>query len=137
METQLNFSNEKKIHHGFDDSVKGRALYKVIFGILDEWSLSQQELSTLVNRTPTTISEWKKKESISVSKHLDMNDYQLLEFIELYKVLTNLFVFTKDRTSWLREPNEGFGNKSPLDLIKSDPRNLHTIRLLMSKIANP
>ena len=137
METQLNFNNEKRVQHDFDDSIKGKALYKVIFGILKEWELSQQELATLVHRPPSTISEWKKKESISVSKDLDMNDYQLIEFIELYKVLTNLFVSLRDRVSWLRESNVGLGNKSPIDLIKTDPRNLHNIRLLMSKIANP
>ena len=137
METQLNFRTEKKIEHDFDDSVKGKALFKIIFGILKEWGLTQEELASLVHRRPTTISEWKRKESISVSKDLDMNDYQLLEFIELYKILTNLFVSTKDRVSWLREPNAGLGNNAPLELIKTDPRNLHNIRLLMSKIANP
>lgn len=137
MENELHFQKEKKIEHNFDDSVKGKALYKVIFGILKEWELSQEELAVLVHRKPTTISEWKKRESISVSKDLDMNDYQLIEFIELYKVLTNLFVSKNDRVSWLRESNEGLGNQTPLELIKSDPRNLHNIRLLMSKIANP
>lgn len=137
METQLNFKSEKKVEHGFDDSIKAKALYKVIFGILQEWGLKQQELAILVHRPATTISEWKKKESIAVSKDLDMNDYQLIEFIELYKVLTNVFVTTKDRVSWLREKNAGLDNKAPLDLIKADPRNLHNIRLLMSKIANP
>lgn len=36
-----------------------------------------------------------------------MNDYQLFEFIELYKTLTNLFVSVKDRIGWLREADDG------------------------------
>lgn len=137
MENELHFQKEKKLTHNFDDSVKGRALYKIIFGILKEWGLSQEELAVLVHRKPTTISEWKRRGTISVAKDLDMNDYQLFEFIELYKVLTNIFVSMNDRVSWLRESNEGLGNQTPLELIESDPRNLHKIRLLMSKIANP
>ena len=137
MESALSFQSEKKVSFDFDDSATGKALYKIIFGILREWDLSQKELAILIHRPPTTISEWRKKESIPVSKNLDMNDYQLIEFIELYKVLTNLFVSMNDRVSWLREPNEGLDGRSPLDLIEEDPRNLHHIRNLMSKLANP
>jgi hypothetical protein len=66
-----------------------------------------------------------------------MNDYQILEFIELYKALTNFFVLLKDRVSWLRDLNNGLENKSPLALIKEDPRNLHNLRQLIGHIANP
>jgi hypothetical protein len=137
MESTLNFQNEKSLKLQFGDGSKEKALFKVIFGILKEWDLSQDELAILVNRRATTISEWKKKESIALSKSLDMNDYQVLELIELYKVLTNIFVSIKDRVSWLRETNIGLGHKSPIALIKEDPRNLSHIRKLMSKIANP
>jgi hypothetical protein len=137
MESTLNFQNEKSVKLQFREAIKEKALYKVIFGILREWDLSQEELAILVGRQPTTISEWKKKESISLSKTLAPNDYQILELIELYKVLTNIFVSINDRVSWLREANVGLGHKSPLELIKEDPRNLPQIRKLMSKIANP
>ena len=137
MESTLYFQAEKTLKLSFNESIKESALFKIVFGILKEWDLSQEELSILVNRRPTTISEWKKKESISLSKHLDMNDYQILEFVELYKILSNIFVSIKDRVSWLRESNEGLGHKSPLELIKEDPRNLSQIRQLMSKLAHP
>jgi hypothetical protein len=137
MESILNFQSEKKIEQNFDPSVKARALFKVVFGICKEWDLSREELSILVNRHVTTISDWKKKESVSISKNLDMNDYQILEFIELYKALTNFFVLLKDRVSWLRDSNIGLENKSPLALIKEDPRNLHNICQLITRLANP
>jgi hypothetical protein len=137
LETTLNFQKEKRISSDFDDATKGKALYKVVFGILKEWDLSQEELALLLNRTPTTISEWKKREFISISKNPDMNAYQIFEFIELYKGLTNLFVSVKDRVAWLREINEGLNNTSPLQLIQEDPRNLHSIRNLLSRLANP
>jgi transcriptional regulator with XRE-family HTH domain len=137
METILSFNDAKKITHDFDESLKGDALYKVIFGIMREWDLSQEELADLVGRNPTTISEWKKNETIAISKKMSMADYQLFEFIELYKTLTNLFVSIKDRVGWLRESNEGLENKSPLELIEKDPRNLQYIRDLVSRLANP
>lgn len=58
METVLNFTNAKKIEKdNGDSSVKGQGLFKVIFGIMQEWDLSQTELAMLVGRQPTTISE--------------------------------------------------------------------------------
>lgn len=137
METTLNFDNTKKVTHDFDDSLKGHALFKVIFGIMREWDLTQEELATLVGRPATTISEWKSKESIPISKNLSMNDYQLFTFIELYKALTNLFVLKNDRVSWLREKNEGLDNKSPLQIIEEDPRKLYDIKDLASRLTNP
>lgn len=138
METVLNFTNAKKIvKSDGDDSARGRALFKIIFGIMREWDLSQAELAILVGRQPTTISEWKKKEFISTAKTPDMNDYQLFEFIELYKVLTNLFVSSKDRVAWLREANEGMDKKAPLELIKENPRNLGYVRDILSHLSNP
>lgn len=96
METVLNFTGAKKIvNNDGDDANRGQALFKIIFGIMREWNLSQAELAILVGRQPTTISEWKKREFISTAKTLDMNDYQLFEFIELYKALTDLFVHSK------------------------------------------
>ena len=137
METMLNFSPASSIIHDFDDEIKGEALFKIIFGILKEWDLSQEELGDLVGRSPTTISEWKKNKYISISKKITMTDYQLFEFIEFYKNLTNLFVSIKDRVAWLREASEGFGGKSPLQLIREDPRNLHNIRNIICSLANP
>ncbi len=138
VETVLNFKNAKKIvSNGGDSSARGRALFKIIFGIMREWDLTQSELATLVGRQPTTISDWKKKEFISTSKAPDMNDIQLFEFIELYKALTNFFVLTKDRVAWLREANDGMNKKAPLDLIKEDPRNLLYVRNILSHLSNP
>lgn len=138
METVLNFTNAKKIEKdSSDNSVKGQALFKVIFGIMREWSLSQAELAVLVGRQPTTISEWKKKGTIPISKIPDMNDYQLFEFIELYKALTNLFVSVNDRVGWLREVNEGMGDKAPLELIRENPKNLSYVRDIIGHLSNP
>ena len=137
METMLFFQSEKVISVDLQSTAKESALFKVVFGILKEWDLSQIELSVLLKRSQTTISDWKRKRAISFSKNLDMNDYQVLQFIELYKVLSNLFVLKKDQVAWLRDPNKAMSMKSPLKLIEEDPRHLGALLKMMNQLVNP
>ena len=137
MESNINFQKEKKIEIKSNLATTGKALYKILFGILEELDMTQKELAILVNRNQTTISEWAKRKSVSVSKKMDMNDYQIFEFIDLYKSLSNFFSFKKDRIQWLREKNVGLNNQRPLDLIAEDPRNLSRIKNLVNRLANP
>lgn len=137
METMLFFQSEKVISVDLQSTAKESALFKVVFGILKEWDLSQIELSVLLKRSQTTISDWKRKRAISFSKNLDMNDYQVLQFIELYKVLSNLFVLKKDQVAWLRDPSKAMSMKSPLKLIEEDPRHLGALLKMMNQLVNP
>lgn len=103
------------------NTIQKQALYKVVFGITKELGLTKKELSILTGRHPSSISKWKKNGKVIPSQ-------QVLEFVELYKDLTNLFLNANDRVSWLRDVNEGLGMKSPLELIKDDRKNLNYIR---------
>jgi len=50
---------------------------------------------------------------------------------------STIFVTSLDQIKWLKTPSEEFGNQTPLDLIKDDPKNLFLLRAWVDQIANP
>ena len=138
METLLNFTEAKKLNRNSDDSFKGSSLFKVVFGIMREWELTQEELATILNKPPSTISEWKKNKFIPFSKRPTNDEYQIIQFIEFYKLLSDFFASIEDRTSWIRDKNKALGEASPFEFIKvNPPRNLALLNDLIRRLANP
>lgn len=135
--TLISLKDESRIHRDIPSFKKGTTLFKIVAGIQNEWELTGSELAILVNKSEPTISNWKRKQEVQWGGGKSNDDLRVLEFLGLYADLTTLFAEKSARVSWLREPNEGFKGKSPLQLIEEDPRNLIYIRHVLSRLGNP
>jgi hypothetical protein len=114
------------------------ALYRVLFGIENTWRLGQKELAEILHRRPSTISDWKIKEAVSVSPDSPSpNDSQIYEFIEFYDSVSSLFVRVEEQIKWLKTPSIDFGGKSPMELLKISNRNLFVLREWVDHLARP
>jgi hypothetical protein len=116
----------------------GSALFKVLEGISKSWDLDQTELAAILHRDPSTLSTWKKSKSVTVSKDRPApNDVQIYELIEFFDSLSSMLFRKEDQTKWLRTPSIEFGKKSPLALLKENPKNLFVLREYVDRVARP
>lgn len=123
-------TNEKK------DDLK-IALAKILFGIERTWKLKPNELAEILHRAPSTVANWKRNESVSVSSDKPSpNDSQIYGFIELYDSLSAFFVCVEDQTGWLRTKSPDFGDKSPLDLLKKEVKYLYKLHEWIDHVAS-
>ncbi len=114
------------------------ALFHVLFGIEGNWQLEQNDLAGILHRSPSTISDWKRNESVSVSpENPSPNDAQIYEFIELYDSVSSFFVRVEDQISWLKSISRDFGGKSPIQLMKDHSKNLYALREWIDHLARP
>lgn len=124
-------------HRGTGNDLKA-ALFHVLFGIEETWKLEQNDLAGILHRSPSTISDWKNKEEVSVSpERPSPNDAQIYELIEFYDSVSSLFVRVEDQMSWLKSASVDFGNRSPLELLKLTPKNLYVLREWIDHLARP
>lgn len=112
------------------------ALYRVLLGIENAWEIEQTDLADILHRSPSTISEWKSKKAVSVSIHPSPNDVQIYELIELYDSVSSLFVRVEDQIGWLKTKSRDFGGKSPIELLKIQPKNLFALREWVDHLVN-
>ncbi len=115
-----------------------QALFHVLSGISSTWQLDQNSLAAIIHRSPSTISEWMNKESVSVSMSTPSpDDAQIYEFIEFYDSVSSLFVRVEDQTRWLKQAATEFGNKSPITILEEHPKNLYMLREWVDRAARP
>jgi hypothetical protein len=123
--------------HDPNDDLK-TALYRVLFGIGDTWGLDQNDLAGILHRRSSTISDWKTNKAVSVSpENPSPNDTQIYEFIEFYDSVSSLFVRVEDQVGWLKTASPDFGKKSPIELLKTNNKNLFVLREWVDHLARP
>lgn len=134
---QLAYKQAAAPPHGENDL--RTALYHVLFGIKNTWKLEQNDLAGILHRTPSTISDWKTNQTVSVSssQHPSPNDSQIFEFIELYDSVSSLFLRVEDQIKWLKTKSSDFRNESPLELLKLSNKNLFALREWVDHLARP
>ena len=124
------------VHHPKDDLKT--ALYRVLFGIERTWGLDQSDLAGILHRRSSTISDWKTNQAVSVSpENPSPNDTQIYEFIEFYDSVSSLFMRVEDQIGWLKTASSDFGGSSPLDLMKTNSKNLFALREWVDHLARP
>lgn len=116
----------------------GTALLKILRGIQTEWELSDSEMAEILNRSPSTYSTWKQTNSLSVSPDKPTpNDQVIFAFIDIYDLVSDLIYTLDQRKEWIRQKNEAFGNKSPLEIMKTGASNLFRFKEYMIRLMNP
>jgi hypothetical protein len=113
-------------------------LFKIIEGIKNEFEFTQRDLSKILHRPPTTISNWFEQKLIKVSKEGHTpDDAQIYELIELYDSLTSYFVHTQDQKAWLTTAQQIFENLSPIAYMQKHPAHLREVRKYLDRRINP
>lgn len=134
----MQLSLRTEVPPGIDSNDLRTALHRVLFGIETTWGLDQNELAGILHRSPSTISDWKGKGSVSVSReNPSPNDTQIFEFVEFYDSVSSLFVRVEDQVGWLKTASSDFGGKSPIELLKNNSKNLFALREWVDHLARP
>jgi hypothetical protein len=126
-------AKDPKAQWSLEDLKSG--LFLSVTGIENTWNLSQSDIAEVLHRSASTISDWKAKGKIHVSKNPDPNDKVIYEFIEFYDSVSSFFSRTSDQIKWLKTSSKDFKNESPLSLLKKDIKNLYFLREWMDRLA--
>jgi hypothetical protein len=113
------------------------AIAKIVFGIAKEWSLSDTELALFLGEAEANIAGWRKSGRIPIDERAEEERGQIVCFIDLWRSLSSFVSSTDGQTRWLKEPNEGFGGKSPMALVREDAKSLRDILDTVNWLRNP
>lgn len=101
-----------------NDDDMSRVAVKLLFGIAEEWSLTDEQCCILAEiDTQTTLQDFRQKLGSSEPFiNLPADTLKRLSYLAgIYKGLQILFADPELRKSWVRKPNQDFGGDSALD----------------------
>ena len=135
----MGFRLEKVHAPSHSDHDLTEALFRILEGICNSWQLSPTtELAEILQRQPSTVSDWFTRKHVHVSPSKPSpNDLLIYEFIDFYDSVSSLFLRSGDQIKWLRSVSTDFGNRSLLQLLKTDPKNIYALHEWINHTRQP
>lgn len=120
----------------------GIALSDMLQGIAAAWELKPSDLSQLFVVDEKTARKWLDRENGAVSigfsgQKMDATTDSIIDFIQLYDRVAGFIVTVHDQKLWLKTATKMFDDKSPLDFMKSEPKNIAEAKLRFDRLSNP
>lgn len=103
------------------DEDRDRVAIKLLFGIADEWSLSDDEICILLGLADTSmIDRWRQELEVEDAILISDNVLERLAYLAgVYKRIQQLFREPDLWKKWIRKPNRDFHSRSALDCMLS------------------
>lgn len=120
--------NSKKRH---------KAYYDMVNGASKELDITTSALADILKIHKQRIYEWKSNNSIPFNDPTKQAEIQLNTFITLYNQLSSFYLSIGDAVQWLKEPNQAFGGKSPIQYMANEPYGLKEVVDYLRHRMNP
>jgi putative toxin-antitoxin system antitoxin component (TIGR02293 family) len=108
------------------EEAKASAIIKTLSFIKAEWGLSYEKISELSHIPKSTIERWIKEKKIPSTAKTEID--LLINFIAIYKSLSQMFSSKSNLNSWLVSPHPRLNNQRPIEMMKSNIEGLIIVR---------
>lgn len=106
---------EATIDGGYS-AAEAQAMQRAVLRVLDNWGVSDVDAAIILGGiAPRTVSRWRAGELGRVTR--DLADRMSL-ILGIHKALRILFEDAGRGYRWIKEPNEAFGGRSALELMR-------------------
>jgi hypothetical protein len=114
------------------------SLAQILRGIREKWDIRIDDLKEILHMPEGTVKGWLKSSGVvGLSSTIDANTQVLIDFIQIYGMVSSFIVTPEDQIKWMNSPKKFFVDKSPLQLMKEDVHNIALTRELISRFVNP
>lgn len=119
--------------------IEDKAIFKILKGIQNEWELEDADLARILHISISTLNDWNSSKLVPITpieSNLELHA-KVCSFIDIFDLVSSLIYRKEERKKWIHKKNNGFGDISPLDVMKESPKKLYELRSFLMKIKYP